>query len=699
MRLTLRCALLAGLVTSLAPAQVAMAGESRYSVAGGCYALRAQAGGGLVTTDGDGYRADPNRPSEAESFRMQATDLSEYLLYGERRDFLAAPSNPLSGNRAESDDDPSPAADWRLKPAGAGSFFLSVRADRRVLATSPNGNALVVEEPGFSGNRARFDPEPTSGCRRYPEPRVRAKGAPFKGDGPSAEVRGLVDTHLHLGAFEFLGGAHCGRPWHRYGAPYALVDCPDHEPNGSTAVLENALSDNPAQTHDTTGWPTFRDWPDHDSLTHEQTYYKWIERAWRGGLRIIVNDLVENRALCDLYPPANEVARGKVRRCDEMASARLQLRRLHQLQDYIDAQEGGPGKGWFRIVDDPFQARRVINRGKLAVVIGMETSEPLGCGLGPGPDCDADDITRRLDRFYDLGVRSIFPVHKFDNALGGTRFDAGTTGAAVNTGNFYATGQFWDAEQCPPRLEGQHDNPQPTPATAVPGEANVITSGFFALLPDDAPSVPVYPPPPHCNSRGLTDLGEHLIQLMMDRGMIIEPDHMSVRAKNRTLRLLEERDYSGVIASHSWSDPSAWPRIYELGGMVTPITSASEDFVEEWRALRQVRSDRFLFGMGFGADSNGLHVQPPPSENAEQNPVTYPFQSFDGSVTLRKQRSGRRVWDINVDGVDHYGLHPDWVEDLRLVAGERIVRDLGRGAEAYLQMWERAWASRSSSGG
>jgi hypothetical protein len=38
----------------------------------------------------------------------------------------------------------------------------------------------------------------------------------------------------------------------------------------------------------------------------------------------------------------------------------------------------------------------------------------------------------------------------------------------------------------------------------------------------------------------------------------------------------------------------------------------------------------------------------------------------------------------------HYGLFPDWVEDLRLLAGQEVVDDLGRGAEAYLQMWERA---------
>jgi hypothetical protein len=52
--------------------------------------------------------------------------------------------------------------------------------------------------------------------------------------------------------------------------------------------------------------------------------------------------------------------------------------------------------------------------------------------------------------------------------------------------------------------------------------------------------------------------------------------------------------------------------------------------------------------------------------------------------------SGTRVWDINRDGASHYGLFPDWVEDLRTIAGPQIVADLANGAEAYLQMWARA---------
>ena len=74
------------------------------------------------------------------------------------------------------------------------------------------------------------------------------------------------------------------------------------------------------------------------------------------------------------------------------------------------------------------------------------------------------------------------------------------------------------------------------------------------------------------------------------------------------------------------------------------------------------------------------------------NRVTYPFKGI-GGVTVNRQTAGRRVWDINKDGVAQYGLYPDWIQDLTKVAGkdgDAILEDVTRGAEAYLQMWERA---------
>ena len=70
--------------------------------------------------------------------------------------------------------------------------------------------------------------------------------------------------------------------------------------------------------------------------------------------------------------------------------------------------------------------------------------------------------------------------------------------------------------------------------------------------------------------------------------------------------------------------------------------------------------------------------------------MTYPFTTL-GGVKVDQQVSGERVYDINKDGVAHYGLYPDWIQDLKMQAGNDIVKDMSRGPEAYLQMWERAY--------
>ncbi|MBA3261586.1 MAG: membrane dipeptidase [Thermoleophilaceae bacterium] len=278
-------------------------------------------------------------------------------------------------------------------------------------------------------------------------------------------------------------------------------------------------------------------------MLHEGTYWKWIERAWRSGLRLMVNDLVENRALCELYPL-------KQNNCNEMVSAYKQAEDMHALQDYIDAQFGGPGKGFLRIVKTPAEARRVINAGKLAMVLGIEVSEVLDCGQFNGtPRCDTAQIDRELDRLHAIGVRSMFPVHKFDNALGGTHFDSGATGVLVNTGNRYVTGQFWAAEHCDAE---DHDN---TPTPIGNEQAQLIYSLLGPVLtqPLFQGQLPVYPPDPLCNPKGLSALGEYVIRSMMRRGMIVETDHMSVKARQQTLSILEAARYPGLISSHSWA--------------------------------------------------------------------------------------------------------------------------------------------------
>jgi hypothetical protein len=172
--------------------------------------------------------------------------------------------------------------------------------------------------------------------------------------------------------------------------------------------------------------------------------------------------------------------------------------------------------------------------------------------------------------------------------------------------------------------------------------------------------------------------------------MIIETDHFSVKARQEALTILERRRYPGLITSHSWGDGSSQARLQGLGGVVAPYAVVSSDYVEDWRQARETRTAGQLFGIGYGTDVNGLGKQAPPRPGNEANPVRYPFRTFDGGSVVDRQVSGTRTFDVNVDGTAHYGMFPDWVEDLRLIAGDQIVTDLANGAEAYLQMWGKA---------
>ena len=588
---------------------------------------------------------------------FKPTDLGKYLLQ-DRRGRLLSAGGPLM--------EPSDATVWTARVVG-NRFTFTNRTTRLTI-----------------NNKRRFRLTLSSGCRAYPEAGIDIKGGPHAGVSSYQEVRGYVDAHSHGMAFEFLGGdAHCGRPWHRFGAPFALVDCPDHAAtNGYGAVLESILSGEPG--HDPVGWPTFKDWPAPNSLTHEGTYYRWLERSWRGGQRIFVNLLVENNQLCTLYPI-------KHNSCDDMDSVRLQARDMYELQDYVDAQFGGPGKGFYRIVKTPFQARKVINAGKMAVVMGIETSVPFGCTMKLDiPQCSAADITRQINEVHRLGVRQMELVNKFDNALSGVAGDSGEVGVAVNSANFLETGSYWDMRHCEPADGASHDKNQLAVPDISAGQQDAL---FGAIASLELPvALPAYPPPDHCNRRGLTTLGEHTVSLLAKKHMIFDPDHMSVKARNSALDQLERMKYPGVVSSHSWATVDAYPRIYELGGFVAPYAGDSTGFVEKWRTHVGWADPNYYFGLGFGADINGLGAQGDPRGANVSNKVRYPFRGLNG-ITVRRQTAGKRTWDINVDGVAQYGLYPDWVEDLRKVAGKDgadIVDDLARGAEAYLQMWERA---------
>jgi hypothetical protein len=655
-------AVLAVLLLAAPTADAAPRKANRYKLVNGCYAMFSASAKRYVIRTGNQFSA---KGKSGTPFRMQATSLGRYSLVARNG---SRPAIDSSGALTASPT-ATQSAVWVIKGATSTAYKLT---------SATTGKRFPV-------GGSRFEFRKRKGCRALPEAQVNARGKAFKSASAISDVRGTIDPHTHVTAFEFIGGDfHCGRPWHPFGVTFALPDCASIQgPQGSAAPVQNFVDyGEPEHPHDTVGWPTFHDWPGPDKLSYEGTYYTGLKRAYLAGLRIMVTDLVDNEALCSIMSMRRNP-------CNDMASVRIQSKDAFRLQNYIDAQSGGPGKGWLRIVTSPFQARKVVNQGKLALVQGVEVSRVFGCGEhNHVSECNRADVDRGLAEFKKMGVSSFYPVHKFDNAFGGTKMDGGGLGVVINGGNHLETGHFWDVKTCSGPAE---DSRQLTPGD-IGAPINTITMGvsgtpMAGLVPGG--TAPVYPPGPHCNQQGLTDLGAYLIGRMMDQHFLIEVDHMDVKTGDKALSLMQQRHYSGVVSPHSWSSPQQFPAIYKLGGFITPIAHSSPTaFVEEWKQIKKMRDKRFRFGFGYGSDMNGLAAQ---SEPTAAHPVPYPFRSADGRVSFQRERWGQRVFDINKDGVANYGMYADWLAELRILGGPAMTNDMMSGAESYLETWERAY--------
>src|SRR4051794_7982645 len=621
----------------------------RYNLFNACYGLQSTLTHRWLQGTTPAFTAADNTASIPLYFKP--TDLGRYLLYTPSSTYLG--NVGTLGSKLGYATSAGPEADWTVTQVAPGAFRLFLPGSG-YLAVSGTQAATFVALPSAATELA---PVRRGGCTPFPEISTNVEGDPAAGVTSFQETRGYVDGHMHGMAFEFLGGdLHCGRPWSPWGVQEALAGCSG--PNSVTeSAVESFLAGKPET--DPVGWPTFKQWPAPDALTHEGTYYKWIERSWLAGQRMMVNLLVENNQLCMIYP-------FKHNSCDDMKSVRLQASDMYKLQDYVDAQHGGPGKGWYRIVTDPAQAREVINAGKMAVIMGIETSVLFGCHVHFGiPTCTAASIQQQLDEVKKMGVVQMELVNKFDNALAGVAGDEGTTGFLVNAANTLETGSPWRMQTCHPNDPEIHDKDQDNSAP-IPSQ-DALFGAILQVVPSSianvVPQIPLYPAKHHCNNLGLSDLGADVIKGMAARNMIFDPDHMSVKARKASLDLVDAIHYPGVVSSHSWSTPDAYPRIYGEGGFITPYAGDSTGFVAKWKRHLTWANPANFWGFGYGSDINGLGAQGNArAAAATDHPVTYPFTGL-GGVRAAQQARGHRASAFKTTGVRPYGSSPDWIQD------------------------------------
>ena len=717
-----------------------------HGVAGGCFAIDATPPRGTeplwlaATEDGTGYTFSAASEEAGERFLLRASDLATYLLYSTDRHYVVGETERLA--RAETltsdldllDDTFVSPAEWQLE-VNAGD---DTRFQLHHLATGQylGATGLVEEE----SEAAVITLSEATGCSEFPELTVDAEGDITRTTWEDGDVYGIVDTHSHLFTNYGFGGGSIfhGSPFHRLGVEKALPSCaPFHGEEGRLDLVGYAFSGladldtgvlldlfvqgmTPEPDHIPDGYPEFTDWPNTwKRATHQTQYYRWLERAYRGGLRLIVQHATTNSVLCELIVGLDVQS---VRyACNDMVNVDRIIAETRNLERYIDAQSGGPGEGWFRVVDSPADARAVIAEGKLAVVLGIETSNLFDCFLTPPEGvaaCDVDKVKAELDRYRELGVRVLFPVHKFDNAFSAGDGDrnVGQLGSFVNSGHFSNFVQ--DCPDSPSVFDnggvifGGLNEPRKEYAGPAPNDLSGFADGPLAAL---TPFLSRLMEPPlegeFCQNAGLTPLGETLLLEMMKRGMIIEVDHLPRRSYVRAYELLVENDYPAV-GSHGNTNRG---QIYQLGGVsklnlgrcaAADRAGAMGDELRD-RVAEIVANDGYP-GEGFGFDFNGFAGGPRPrfgpdsecGDVPQANPITYPFDSYGGDVTLTEPQLGNRTVDFNTEGMLHLGLLPELIEDVRRdgVTDEEL-EPLFRSAEAYLRMWERAEARAAALAG
>jgi microsomal dipeptidase-like Zn-dependent dipeptidase len=717
-----------------------------HGVAGGCFVVDATEPRGTeplwleATADDAGYTFTAASEAAGERFRLRATDLATYLLYAADGHYVVGESAGFT--RAETltsdldllDDTYISPAEWQLEV----SAHDETRFQLRHLATGQYMTTTGLAET--EAEAAVVTLSEAEDCREFPELTVDAEGDITRTTWEDGDVYGIVDAHSHLFTnFGFGGGGiFHGSPFHRLGVEKALPSCEAfHGEEGRLDLVGFAFSglgdlgtDNllqlfidrmtPAFDHFPDGYPEFTDWPNTwKRSTHQTQYYRWLERAYRGGLRLVVQHATTNSVLCQLITGLGVQS---VRYdCNDMVNVDRILTETRNLERYIDAQSGGPGQGWFRIVGSPAEARTVIAGGKLAVLLGIETSNLFDCFLTPPPGvaaCDEDKVKAELDRYHELGVRVLFPVHKFDNAFSAGDGDrnVGQLGSFVNSGHF---SNF--VEDCPDSPSvfdrggvtfGGLNQPRKEYAEPAPNNLTSFADDPLAAL---LPFLPALQEPPlegdFCQNAGLTPLGETLLLEMMKRGMLIEVDHLPRRSYVRAYELLVENDYPAV-GTHGNTNRG---EIYQIGGVskldlgrcaAADRTGAMGDSLRA--RVAEIEANGGYPGEGFGFDLNGFAGGPRPrfgvdsdcGDVPQANPITYPFPSYGGDVTLTEPQLGNRSVDFNTEGMVHLGLLPELIEDVRHdgVTDDEL-EPLFRSAEAYIRMWERAEARAAAMAG
>ncbi len=457
---------------------------------------------------------------------------------------------------------------------------------------------------------------------------------------------------------------------------------------------------------DAHGYPDFTGWPKWNDVTHQKMWVNWIKRAYQGGLRVMVALATNNKSLGDITAGNGDWA------TDDKSSADLQIAEIQALAHRHPE--------WMEVAYSSPDVYRIVAANKLAVIVGIEVDHignfQVAAGHNqPDPTPPSEAAVRsEIDRLYGEGVRYIFPIHLLDNAFGGTA----TSVSDFNTSNQRESGHAFALVCADPLKYPATDADLKDQASggftyssnildyALSATVQIAKTGWAPLPPSYASCPPGIG---QKNQLGLTQSGVVAIQEMMRLGMLIDIDHMSQAAADQALQIAASAGYP-VNSGHNGLR-GALPKnhneralrgdqyrtIGRLHGMAG--VGSAELNAQQWLTLYQnviysmQGSLPFVIPGAFGTDMNGLEKGMPPragSSVASQYGKTLP-QSTDGTM----------IWNYDTDGVAHYGMLWDFLQDVRTLSsgagwptGQQTVDSFMTGADYFFHTWQIAETTR-----
>jgi hypothetical protein len=502
----------------------------------------------------------------------------------------------------------------------------------------------------------------------------------------------------------------------------------------------------PAQPadHPRDGYPTFHGWPFAGTMVHQQFHVEWLRRAYDGGLRLLSCLATNNRLLAWLMSNAHEswdddTIRAQLNEMRRIAAEPSNAAWMEVVYSASQARDVIASDKLAIVLGAEVDQIELFLSHDPSTLAALE-SEALA--YTAGSKSSAPTIASLAQTVYDSGIRQLTPLHFTNNSFGGAAlyFDRASTN--IHWLSIWENGGGEDDEGWPEVVESDEPIEFRLQRMQLPARRSWPVPTPFPLTSatdyyrDDLRN--------HINKQGLTPAGKVFLIELWRRGIIVDIDHMSLRTRQSTLELAEQHRIP-VISSHCWvrdivlsreqigmsrnwwqawdgrtPSPTAqpgWPmlthegmrsydelqRVARLGGMCAPLLR--QPAVRKPAVLKGVTVDgvdimgtttaaasaylAIVFALGtqsavaIGTDVNGLAQLPGPSACCTP-------ELFDvyGPQGITRAQSGDRIWDINSDGVAHYGMLPDLFYRWRSEGmPQKLLDPLFRSALGYVDMW------------